>query len=106
MTPTSTRLEDWIDFMEGEAGEKTRGQLSLLLEHSANDRQIYLNLRRLRQIILHSDRAEEIEPLLENNQMMLGLHDRIMKTLKTSSQNSPPPDLHIFRRGQGATTKG
>ncbi len=90
-----TRLEDWIDFIEGEADEKTRGRLSLLLAHSKTDRLIYKNLRRLRQIVLHADKAEAIEPLLENEKLMMDLHNRIMKTVTSKPASS------IRRKGRG-----
>ena len=92
-----TKLEDWIDYMEGEASERTRERLKLLLAYSKNDRLVYKNLRRLRQMILHADPAETIEPILENERLMLELHDRIMMNVTIDGAHSV---LHSVRRSR------
>ena len=84
------KLEDWIDFIEGECNEKVRGQINLLLEHSETDRMVYANLIRLRQILVHADKANEIESLLDDDKRMLDLHNQIMQNIEANSTASRP----------------
>ncbi len=96
-----TKLEDWIDYMEGEAAEMTRERLKLLLAHSKDDRLIFKNLRRLRQLILHADPADAIETILENDRLMLDLHDRIMMNVKVETSRSA---LRLARRSKSVSS--
>ena len=72
------KLEDWIDYMEGEADLKTMGRLGLLIEHSRADREVLSNLMRMRMLIEHADPAIALEPLTEKAGFLDRLHDRVM----------------------------
>ena len=56
--------------------------------------------RRLRQIILLADVAEEIEPLLEDKKLMMEMHEQIMMSVLMEDQ--PPSSLNPTR-GRGLT---
>jgi len=77
-----TKLEEWIDYMEGEADLKTMAKLGLLLEHSRRDREILQNLMRVRQMIELSDPALDIHEFVEDPSYMERLHARTMARIK------------------------
>ena len=92
------RLEDWIDFMEGESNHVQHGRLGLLLKHSIADRLVFENVRRLRCAIKDADAAELLTPLLNNERFMADMHQSIMARIREErpiETSSPPPDHQI-----------
>ena len=98
-----TKLEDWIDFLEDEAGLGRSAKLKLLMEHSPSDRIVFENLKELRQLIQKSDPALGIQEFAGESQFMNSLHEAIMKRV-----NGPTSDLRrsqpqSVRRTRGST---
>lgn len=75
------RLEDWIEYMEGEGNPHQMGQLNLLLKHSLADQQVLDNLRRLRKWLKWTDPCEEIEYVLDDKKFEKNFHKRIMNEI-------------------------
>ena len=80
------KLEEWIDYMEGEADLKLMAKLGMLLEHSRDDREILQNLMRVRQMIELSDPAHEIHEFVEDPAYLERLHARTMSRIKKKPQ--------------------
>jgi hypothetical protein len=72
------RLEDWIEYMEGEGAQKWMGQLGLLLKHSIADQVVLDNLRRLRRLIKKTDLADKINDTISNVEFLSGMHAKVM----------------------------
>ena len=84
------KLEDWIEYMEGEDDTKRMGQLGLLLQHSPENQIVLENLRRLRRLIAESDSARDIESTISKSAILEDLHDRIMSQLSGLPESSAP----------------
>jgi hypothetical protein len=76
------KLEEWIDYMEGEADLNLMAKLGLLLEHSRRDREILQNLMRVRKLIELADPSEAIHEIVEDPEYLERLHARTMATIK------------------------
>ena len=78
------KLEEWIDFMEGECTPQELSKLGLLLKHSISDQVVLDNLRRLRRATKACDPAHEIEHAIADENLMADLHSRTMKRISAS----------------------
>lgn len=78
-----TKLEDWIDYMEGEADLKKMAKLGLLVEHSERDREILTNLMRVREHIRLADPANAIEDQISKPSFLKNLHREILSAVQS-----------------------
>lgn len=76
------KLEDWIDYLEGEVSLRERTEMNLLLKHSLSDQTILDNLRRLRQAVYESDMTRSADKLLADRQYLEKLQSQVMKEVK------------------------
>lgn len=76
------KLEDWIDFMEGENWPEQTANLSLLLEHSLADQTVMDNLRHLRRAIKEAHVDNAVEKLLNDKTYLEKLHAQIMRGVR------------------------
>lgn len=76
------KLEDWIEYLEGEVSLKDRTEMNLLLKHSMADQLILDNLRRLRQCVRESDQARSEEKLLNDKQYHERIQSQIMREVR------------------------
>ena len=76
------KMEDWIDYLEGEVSLKQRTEMNLLLKHSISDQLILDNLRRLRQSLYEIDSTRTADKLLADKTYMEKLQSQIMKEVK------------------------
>lgn len=76
------KLEDWIDYLEGEGSLRERTEMNLLLKHSISDQMILDNLRRLRQAVYETDSTREADALLADKQYAEKMQSQIMKEVR------------------------
>lgn len=75
------KLEEWIEYMEGEGDLEKMGQLGLLLKHSLEDQVVLNNLRRLRRMIELTDPSDIIEDQISNSDFLGQFHQKTMKSI-------------------------
>ena len=78
------RLEEWIDYLEGEVDRDKLAKLGLLAEFSREDRLVLENLRRLRAVLEMTDPADEIRPALRDENLKGSIHKNVMKRILDS----------------------
>lgn len=83
------RLEDWIDYIEGDLGRAEKAECDLLLKHSLSDQLILDNLRRVRRCVENNSPTASAEKLLKDNQYLEKLHGQIMKAVKKETRKTP-----------------
>ncbi len=79
------KLEDWIEYMEGEGILRFMGKLGLLLRHSLTDQLVLDNLRRLRRILKQADPALEIENQISSSEFLGNFHAETMAKILSGS---------------------
>ncbi len=84
------KLEDWIDYIEGEGTLRERTEMNLLLKHSISDQMVLDNLRRLRQAVFETDSTREADALLADRQYLEKMQSQIMKEVRKTRQSQAP----------------
>ncbi|MEK6556082.1 MAG: hypothetical protein AABZ31_12630 [Bdellovibrionota bacterium] len=84
------KLEDWIDYLEGEGSLRERTEMNLLLKHSISDQMVLDNLRRLRQAVYETDSTRGADLLLGDKQYMEKMQSQIMKEVRKTKQTHAP----------------
>ncbi len=82
------RLEDWIDYIEGDLSRAEKAECDLLLRHSISDQLILDNLRRVRRCVELNTPTAPVEKLLKDNQYLEKLHGQIMKAVKKETRKA------------------
>lgn len=80
------KLEEWIEYMEGEEEYAQMGKLSLLLKHSGSDQVVLENLRRLRKWLKWADPAQDIEDQISNSEFLKDFHAKTMSQVMAKAQ--------------------
>lgn len=84
------KLEDWIDYVEGEGTLRERTEMNLLLKHSIADQMILDNLRRLRQVVFAVDSTRKADALFADRQYMEKMQSQIMKEIRKAKKSQAP----------------
>jgi hypothetical protein len=82
------KLEDWIEYIEGEGDPKRMSKLGMLLKHSSTDKLVVDNLRRLRRAVHEVDPADKINDVISNSDFLGDFHSRIMDALNLQTRSS------------------
>ena len=92
------KLEDWIEYMEGEGLLKLMGRLGMLLRYSSTDQLVLDNLRRLRRILKNSDPALDIENEISSSEFLGNFHADTMARIVASQKPKAPKANRMYAK--------
>jgi hypothetical protein len=76
------QMDEWIDYIEGEAPTWQITKMNLLLNHSFEDRQTVANLKMVKDLVWQCDVYETVKDVVEEPEFLEKNHALIMKKLE------------------------